>query len=181
MDINQDDRFITDDPAHPSHFSGNPNEEQNIRLLEERVVVNRYRRKVGEVIIRKVVETQMIEVPVRLEKLVVEQISPERRQLACVNLNPELLANIALPQDTQNPQHLAINETFIDAETADRILEEIVENPIYRAAKVKIVFEDADLQSTYEQWLKHRLSEETLTQSTPTQPPTSQPVNEIRY
>ncbi|WP_416670460.1 DUF2382 domain-containing protein [Egbenema bharatensis] len=181
MNTNRDDRFITPDPVHPSDLPRNPNEEQNLRLLEERVLVNRYRRKVGEVIVRKVVETQMIEVPVRLEKLVVEQISPERKQLACVNLNPELLANIAIPQDELDSQQPAINETFIDARTADRILEEIAENPVYRTAKVKIVFEDAALQSTYEQWLKHRLSEEAQTPAAPIQSPTSHPANEVRY
>ncbi|HEY9814313.1 MAG TPA: DUF2382 domain-containing protein [Candidatus Obscuribacterales bacterium] len=62
-----------------------------IQLLEERIVSDRQRRKVGEVIIRKVVETQIVEVPVRREKLVIEQ----------VGTNPKPLASIDFGQDGQ--------------------------------------------------------------------------------
>ncbi|HEY9737120.1 MAG TPA: DUF2382 domain-containing protein, partial [Trichocoleus sp.] len=43
-------------------------------LLEERLVVNRKRNKVGEISVRKVIETEMVQVPVRREKLVIEKI-----------------------------------------------------------------------------------------------------------
>jgi len=61
--------------------------EELIRLLGERVVVDRNKRKVGEVIVRKVIETRMVQVqvPVRHEKLIVE-VSPERKQLAEIDL-----------------------------------------------------------------------------------------------
>lgn len=62
-----------------------------IQLLEERIVSDRQRRKVGEVIIRKVVEIQMVEVPIRREKLVIEQ----------VGMNPQPLASIDFGQDGQ--------------------------------------------------------------------------------
>jgi stress response protein YsnF len=62
-------------------------EEQIIRLLAERLVVNQNKRKVGDVTIRKEVETRMIQVPVRREKLIVEQISPEYKgKRNCQNL-----------------------------------------------------------------------------------------------
>ena len=63
-------------------------EEELIRLLGERVVVARSKRKIGEVIVRKEIETRMvqIQVPVRHEKLIVEQVSPERKQLAEIDL-----------------------------------------------------------------------------------------------
>jgi len=61
-------------------------EEEIIRLLGERLVVDRGKRKIGEVIVRKEIETRMIQVPVRREKLIVEQVSPERKQLAEINL-----------------------------------------------------------------------------------------------
>ncbi|PZV08234.1 MAG: hypothetical protein DCF32_05230 [Leptolyngbya sp.] len=51
-----------------------PDAGQGIQLVEERLVVNRKRVKVGEVSIRRVVETEMIEIPVRREKLVIENI-----------------------------------------------------------------------------------------------------------
>jgi len=64
-------------------------EEEIIRLLGERLVVDRGKRKIGEVIVRKEIETRMIQVPVRFEKLIVEQVSPERKQLAEINLGQE--------------------------------------------------------------------------------------------
>ena len=57
-----------------------------VRLVEERLVVNRSKRKIGEVIVRKEIETRIIQVPVRYEKLIVEQISPERKQLVEISL-----------------------------------------------------------------------------------------------
>jgi len=60
--------------------------EVTIQLLEERLVVDRHRHKVGEVIIRKEVETRIVEVPIRREKLIVEQVSPETKELLVVDL-----------------------------------------------------------------------------------------------
>lgn len=152
------------DPAYSDPTYSNPpnptdRERATLRLLEERLAVNRYRRKVGEVIIRKVVETHMIQVPVRREKLVVEQVSPERKQLASVDLGKGELFGVEFMQATDDVSSLEGRETFISAKTASRILEEIAENPTYRSARVKVVFEDAALQATYEQWLSRHLSE----------------------
>lgn len=61
-------------------------EDEKIRLLEERLVVDVHKRKIGEVVVRKEVETRIVRVPVRREILIVEQISPEFKQLAVVDL-----------------------------------------------------------------------------------------------
>jgi Domain of unknown function (DUF2382) len=57
-----------------------------IPLLEERLVADLTQRKVSEVVVRKVVETKVIniKIPVRSEKLIVEQISPSYKQLAII-------------------------------------------------------------------------------------------------
>ena len=66
---------------------------KTIQLLEERLVVNRRRVKVGEVSVRRVVETEVIEVPIRREKLVVEKIG-EGEPIVEVKLGePRLLGN----------------------------------------------------------------------------------------
>jgi len=69
-----------------------------IRLLEERLVVDRSKRKVGEVIIRKEIETRIIQVPVRREKLIIEQVSPERKQLVEIDLGQAEIAGIELSE-----------------------------------------------------------------------------------
>jgi stress response protein YsnF len=61
-------------------------EEVIVPLLAERVIVDRHKRKSGEVVIRKVIETEVIEVVVRREKLIVEQVSPEYKELAVIDL-----------------------------------------------------------------------------------------------
>lgn len=63
-----------------------PQFEETISLLEERLVIDSQKRKVGEVIVRKEIETRIVEVPIRREKLIVEQISPTFKQLAVVDL-----------------------------------------------------------------------------------------------
>jgi stress response protein YsnF len=71
-----------------------------VRLVEERLVVNRSKHKIGEAIVRKEIETRIIQVPVRYEKLIVEQVSPERKQLVEINLGQAEGAGIELTDVT---------------------------------------------------------------------------------
>ncbi|MCU0525523.1 MAG: YsnF/AvaK domain-containing protein [Elainella sp. Prado103] len=73
-------------PVASSDISSGTASEHIIPLLEERLIVRKQRHKMGEVIVRKVVETQIIQVPIRRERLVIEQISPEYRELASIDL-----------------------------------------------------------------------------------------------
>jgi hypothetical protein len=77
------ERQIAPQPDRPTRSA-----EAIIPLLEERLVVDRYKRKAGEVVVRKEIETRIVEVEVRREKLIVEQVSPEYQQLAVVDLGP---------------------------------------------------------------------------------------------
>lgn len=63
--------------------------EDVISLKEERLVVDRKKQKVGEVIVRKEIETEIIEVPVQREKLIVEQVGADPKQLAEIDLTDE--------------------------------------------------------------------------------------------
>lgn len=55
------------------HQEFGPGAGTGIQLLEERLLVNRKRVKVGEISVRRVVETEIIEVPIQREKLVIER------------------------------------------------------------------------------------------------------------
>lgn len=59
-----------------------------IPLLQERLIVNFTQRKTGEVVVRKVVETNIvnINIPVRSEKLIIDQVTPNYKQLAIIEL-----------------------------------------------------------------------------------------------
>ncbi len=58
-------------------------------LLEERLRVELIQRKVGELVIRKEIETQLVcvQVPVRREKLIIEQVSPAYKLLAEIDVS----------------------------------------------------------------------------------------------
>lgn len=68
---------------------------ETFQLLEERLMVDLTRRKTGEIVVRKEVDTQIlyVEVPVRREKLIVEQVSPEYKLLAQIDLGREYAGN----------------------------------------------------------------------------------------
>ena len=57
-------------------------------LLEERLRIELTQRKIGELVIRKEIETQLVsvQIPVRREKLIVEQVSPAYKLLAEIDL-----------------------------------------------------------------------------------------------
>jgi stress response protein YsnF len=73
-------------------------QEEVIPLLEERLIVDQKKRKVGEVVVRKEIETEIIEVPVQREKLIVEQVGPEPKQLAEIDLAEEQLPPLPRPE-----------------------------------------------------------------------------------
>lgn len=139
-------------------------EEEIIRLLGERLVVGRSKRKVGEVIVRKEIETRMVQVPVRREKLIVEQVSPERKQLAEIDLGEQEIAASALtqeeiagltqPQTTSLDNGLTVKGEFTSAKIASLLLNAIAleRRQGYKKIRVEIVAEDAERQKTYQEW-----------------------------
>lgn len=101
-----------------SHISSNLQvvAQQVISLLEERLMVNFTRRKIGEVIVRKEVKTRIvnINVPVRRETLIVEQITPEYKQLAEVDLDEFTVGEKIFQSDPESYKDfdLACNEKY---------------------------------------------------------------------
>jgi hypothetical protein len=83
-------------PLSPTQLPAEVAQEEVIQLREERLVVDRAKQKVGEVIVRKEIETEYIQVPVQREKLIVEQVGAEPKQLAEIDLTDE--DAIAYPQ-----------------------------------------------------------------------------------
>lgn len=139
-------------------------EEEVIRLLAERLVINRNQRKVGEVVVRKVIETRTLQVPVRYEKLVVEQVNPEYKQLAEIDLRVE--DNLAtLPEtqvngfnsskDTDLNNQRVVSGTFNSPQVASLILQAIAKERQHgcQQVRVKILVEDAVRQQTYQEWM----------------------------
>ncbi|MCC5659084.1 YsnF/AvaK domain-containing protein [Nostoc sp. XA010] len=148
----------TNSPVEPVDLD-EATEEQIIRLLEERLVVESSKRKVGEVIVRKEIETRMIQVPVRREKLIVEQISPEHKQLAEIDLGQEEISGIDLTEvERLEVQHfgtgLMVSGEFSSPKTASLLLNAIAleQNHGCNQVRVTIAVEDESHQKKYQEW-----------------------------
>ncbi|MEH2280878.1 MAG: DUF2382 domain-containing protein [Nostoc sp.] len=149
---------ITNNPVEPVNLEQVP-EEQIIRLLEERLVVESSKRKVGEVIVRKVIETRMVQVPVRREKLIVEQISPEHKQLAEIDLGQGEITGVDLSEVerlevTHFDKGLTVSGEFSSPKIANLLLNAIAleRNHGCKQVRVTIAVEDESQQKKYQEW-----------------------------
>ena len=139
-------------------------EEEIVHLLEERLIIDRRKRKIGEVVVRKEIETQIVQVPVRREKLIVEQVGPEYKQLAEIDLGQgeisgiELIkgeiASLSTAETTGLNGELTVKGEFNSPKTASLLLNAIALERRHACKKVRvqIVVEDIESQKTYQDW-----------------------------
>ena len=128
-----------------------PQKPVSISLLEERLKVSYQRRKIGEVVIHKKVETRIIEVPVRYEKLIIEQVIPEPKQLAEVDLAGDLSLDASLVELS----HSIVRGEFTSPRFASQILHELGKTLPHQCKRVsiEIELEDPSLTEAYQQRL----------------------------
>ncbi|MDY6901250.1 MAG: DUF2382 domain-containing protein [Cyanobacteriota bacterium] len=136
-------------------------EEDIIRLLGERLVVERSKRKIGEVIIRKEIETRMIQIPVRREKLIIEEPGHEPKQLAEIDLGEEEISQDEYQQgqsiaETDMNGALTVTGEFDSPKTASLILNaiQLEQNHGCKKVRVTIVVEDEEKQQKYQEWFQ---------------------------
>ncbi|MDP5339672.1 MAG: YsnF/AvaK domain-containing protein [Nodularia sp. (in: cyanobacteria)] len=134
-------------------------EESIVRLIEERLIADSSRRKLGEVIVRKEIETRMVQVPVRREKLIVEQVGAENKQLAEIDLSQGEISGIELmaeerPEGTILDGHLTVGGNFTSPKIASLLLNAIAleKNHGCRQVKITIAVTDESLQQKYQEW-----------------------------
>lgn len=137
-------------------------EEEIIRLLEERLIVSRNKWKVGEVIVRKEIETEIVKVPIRREKLIIEQVGEETKQLAEIDLASGEVTGTALREApiTESIKNSALSHSnpntvigeFFSPKAASNLLDAIALQKHHGCAKVRIelVVEDSELRETYQ-------------------------------
>ncbi|MGF1479345.1 MAG: DUF2382 domain-containing protein [Cyanophyceae cyanobacterium] len=132
-------------PAEPQVI-----ETETIRLLEEQLVVDRHKQKVGEIIVRKVVETRLVEVPVRSEKLIVEQLGPENRQLAEIKLGEGTISGV---EDSRTAARDRVSGDFFSLEAASNLLRAIATQRRHGCKRVRIelVLDDEHRQPEYQE------------------------------
>jgi hypothetical protein len=122
-------------------------------LKEEKLLVNYMRRKVGEVVVRKRIDTRMVQVPLRYETLVIEQISPEQKSLAEVDLSGGALSGVEITSVDQGPT--VVQGSFTDPSAASRLLQAIANIGEHHCKTIRIEIEltDPELQTRYQDWI----------------------------
>ncbi|MEB3831640.1 DUF2382 domain-containing protein [Phormidium sp. CCY1219] len=133
--------------------------EDDIQVLEERLQVDRSKRKVGEVVVRKEIETRVVEVPVRREKLIVEQVSPESKPLAEVDLGEGQVTGLDSAENGSSGGVTAkptVSGEFTSVTIAAQILDAIASRQPESCSKVRLSLEveDERLLETYQQWFE---------------------------
>ncbi|HEY9879263.1 MAG TPA: DUF2382 domain-containing protein [Leptolyngbyaceae cyanobacterium] len=118
-----------------------PNSGQEIQLVEERLVVNRKRNKVGEISIRKVIETEIVQVPIRREKLVIEKIG-ESEPLVEVGLSETRIegsgvADLELDNRPES-ENSVVSGQFLTIREAVSLLSAIARLPHHGCRKFRI-------------------------------------------
>jgi len=133
-----------------------------IRLLEERLVINRSKRKVGEVIVRKEIETRMVQVPIQWEKLIIEQVGDDPKVLAEIDLGEGNITGIDLTEIKSDRQEPTVKAEYTSVQKASKILNAIASQPRHGCVKVRIelVLEDKQLEETYQKWMTESHSDD---------------------
>lgn len=135
-------------------------EEKAIRLLEEQLIVNRNRRKVGEIVVRKEIETRLvqIQVPVRSEKLIIEQVGDETKQLAEIQLGKGEIANVealvaSQQTDTSSSQGITAKGEFLSLNAASNMLKAIAAQRNHGCTRVcvELVVDSPEQQARYQE------------------------------
>ena len=132
----------SDSEMNPEHQENQQqstlSEIERITLLEEKLHVSRRQQKVGEVIVRKQVETRTIKIPIRREKLVVERIGKNPEQLTEVIVGQEKVNGFNY-EDFNNTDSLHITKShFIELDTAQNLLNAIAQLSSVANTKVRL-------------------------------------------
>jgi hypothetical protein len=103
----------------------NSTESYQISLLEEKLQIARRKQKIGEVVIRKQVETRMVNIPLRREKLIVERAGKNPEQLTEVIISEETVNGFKY-NELDNSNSFSVNKThFLSLSTAQELLSAI--------------------------------------------------------
>lgn len=125
---------------------------KTIPLLEEKLQVARYKQKVGEVIVRKQVETKIVEVPLKREKLIVERIGKNPEQLTEVIIGSGQVNGFQYNELNDHDRLHLTNSQFLDLTTAHKLLEELTKFSPTANTKIRleIVTDSSEHQLEYQ-------------------------------
>jgi len=114
-------------------------------------------------VVRKEIETEIVQVPIRREKLIIEQVGSETKQLAEIDLGKGDVTGVDL---TEVPSSNTVDRSvpsadnsynvrgeFLSPKAASHLLEAIALQKRHGCAKVRVelIVENPELQDTYQQ------------------------------
>jgi len=93
-------------------------DDYQISLLEEKLVVKRQRQKVGQVVVRKEVETRMVHIPIRRETLIVEEVGLTTERVTEVDLGEEQINGVKFNELGDSENIYQTQSNFVPLQTA---------------------------------------------------------------
>jgi hypothetical protein len=130
----------------------NSSEVIQISLLEEKLKVTRNKQKVGEIVVRKQVETKLIQIPIRREKLIIERVGKNPEHLSEVITNQEKVNGFEYNElENTNRLHV-VKSAYLNVTTAQELLDAIAHLASANNAKVsiEIMTNDANIQQQHQ-------------------------------
>ena len=127
-------------------------EEHQIKLLEEKLVVKRLKQKVGEVIVRKEIETRIVHLPIRREKLIIEKAGVTNERLTEIDLQEGEINGVKFSELTNTDNLYLTQSSFVTLEKARQMLTEIQNRSNNQNVKIRmeIVADSSESQATYQ-------------------------------
>ncbi|MEM7760528.1 MAG: DUF2382 domain-containing protein [Cyanobacteria bacterium P01_A01_bin.40] len=125
---------LSNDQRNPLDSS----EVYQLSLLEEKLQIARRQQKVGEVIVRKVVETRVVNIPIRREKLIVEKIGDNPQKLTEVVLSSEKVNGFKYDEINDNDSFYNSKSRFLSLSAAQDLLASIDQLTLAANAKIRL-------------------------------------------
>ena len=127
-------------------------DDYQISLLEEKLVVKRQRQKVGQVVVRKEVETRMVHIPIRRETLIVEEVGLTTERVTEVDLGEEQINGVKFNELGDSENIYQTQSNFVPLQTAKELLAEIPNRSDLENVRVRveIITDNAQSQTDYQ-------------------------------
>lgn len=126
-------------------------ESYNISLLEEKLVVKRAKKKVGEVIVRKEIETRTVHIPIRREKLIIEKQGLTDASIDEVELAEGEVNGIRFGHLSNTNDIYQVQSEFVDLQKLRQILDAIGNNAGENVRmRLEIISDRPELQQKYQ-------------------------------
>ena len=127
-------------------------EKYDISLLEEKLIIKRHRCKLGEVVARKEVETRMLHIPIRREKLVVEKVGVTTEHLTEVNLGEERVNGVIFGELNDSNDIYQAQSNFVSLQQLKELLAKIPDRSGTENIKMRleIITDNSESQKAYQ-------------------------------